>query len=496
MTDQSTPSLRRGTAHNLTGQILPAVAALIAIPVIRQHLGDAQLGVLLLAWSIVGYLGIFDLGFRRALTHAVATDRSVARTRATRLLWTTGWTLALLGVGCAGALIAAGPWLVPRMVVPHLNSPADAWIILAFVALSLPFVAVSSALRGAIEGHQRFDLLNRVRTPTSAASYLGPMIASLLSASVVPAVIVLVAVRIVGTFGLVVVALRLQPSLRQPSGLSLAAAREMIDTSGWMTVANVAGSSMLYLDRFIVGALAPLAAVAYYTTPQEMVSKLLVISASTSAAAFPAMASVWAHRRDDLARVYERTHTATVVALFVPAFAIGVLAPDWLTLWIGSAFAANALVVVWWVSLGTFLAGTAAAPLALLQATGRSGLTAAFQLVLLPIYAVLAWTLTRRYGINGAAAAWTIRMAIENALLLTAVRRVLPRPGDLLPLASAALLLASVPYFAGVLVGPAVRVIVVGTVAALAAIVAQRWLGFDIRSLTRPAHAGSPPGRS
>ena len=496
MSAPSAPSLRRGTAHNLTGQVLPALAALVAIPVIRHQLGDEQLGVLMLAWSIVGYLGIFDLGFRRALTHAVATDRSETQTRASRLMWATCWALALLGVLCAIGLLAAGPWLVPRITVPGFTTASDAWIVVIAVAVSLPFVAVSSALRGAIEGHQRFDLLNAVRTPTAALSYIGPMVSALVSPSVAWAVVVLVAARVVGTFGLAIVALRLQPSLREPAGLTAASARELVETGGWMTVANVAGSAMLYLDRFIVGALAPLAAVAYYTTPQELIGKLLVISASTSAAAFPAMASLWADRTDGLKRIYERTHTATVIGLFVPAFAIAVLAPDWLSIWIGSSFAAHALVVVWWVSVGTFFAGTAAAPLALLQASDRSGLTAAFQLSLLPVYAVLAWTLTRRYGIEGAAAAWTIRMALENVMLMVAARRVISKPSEIAPLLVGTALLATLPYVSGVMTGTAMRVLLVGAVTALTAFVADRTLGFDIRSLSRAVRSGTSQSRS
>ena len=484
------PSLRQGTAHNLTGQILPAIAAIIAIPIIQRRLGDAQLGILLLAWSIVGYLGIFDLGFRRALTHVVATDQATGASRAPRLVWTTCWLLIALGIVAAFGLIAVGSWLVPHITAPGFTGFVGAWMAVIAVAISLPFVAVSSGLRGAIEGHQRFDLLNAVRTPTAVVSYLAPMVSALVSSSVAPAIAVLAATRILGTFGLAAVATRIQPELRRVVLWTPSATRDLAVASGWMTVANVAASVMVYLDRFVVGALAPMAAVAYYTTPQEMLSKLLIISAATSTAAFPAMSRLWAGRSEDLARVYERTNTATLLALFVPALALGVLAPDWLTLWIGSTFASHAIAVVWWISAGTFLAGMAATPLALLQATDRSGLTAAFQLVLLPVFAAMAWVLTLRYGIEGAAAAWTIRMALENVLLLAAARRVLPRAVHPGPLVLATALLGTLPFLAGEYTGVAARVLLVGAITAVTAIVADRMLGFEVRRFLR---FGRPP---
>ena len=44
-----------------------------------------------------------------------------------------------------------------------------------------------------------------------------------------------------------------------------------------MTVSNVVGPIMVYLDRFLIGALLPMAAVTQYVTPYEVVTKLTVI---------------------------------------------------------------------------------------------------------------------------------------------------------------------------------------------------------------------------
>src|SRR6185295_477413 len=64
--------LARNVLLNLVGWVLPALVALVAVPILVRGLGDARFGVLALAWTAIGYFSLFDLGIGRALTHAVA----------------------------------------------------------------------------------------------------------------------------------------------------------------------------------------------------------------------------------------------------------------------------------------------------------------------------------------------------------------------------------------------------------------------------------------
>src|ERR1700723_1921283 len=46
---------------------------------------------------------------------------------------------------------------------------------------------------------------------------------------------------------------------------------------GWMTVSNIVGPLMVTLDRFLIAGLISVTAVAYYATPYELVTKLLLV---------------------------------------------------------------------------------------------------------------------------------------------------------------------------------------------------------------------------
>lgn len=76
--------------------------------------------------------------------------------------------------------------------------------------------------------------------------------------------------------------------------------------------------------------------------------------------------------------------------------------------------------------LGILLNGFAHLPYTLLHSAGRSDITAKFHLAELLPYLLLVWWALLNYGIEGAAAVWSIRCAIDTALLYLAASRLRP----------------------------------------------------------------------
>src|SRR4029077_16497652 len=77
------------------------LVALGAIPALIRTLGADRFGILTLAWMLIGYCSLFDLGLGRALTKLVSEG--------TDELPSSVWTALslMLALGCAGALIFA-----------------------------------------------------------------------------------------------------------------------------------------------------------------------------------------------------------------------------------------------------------------------------------------------------------------------------------------------------------------------------------------------------
>lgn len=64
--------LARNTAMNLVGQVIPLLVGLATIPYVVRGLGADGFGILSIAWVLLGYFSLFDLGLGRATIKFVA----------------------------------------------------------------------------------------------------------------------------------------------------------------------------------------------------------------------------------------------------------------------------------------------------------------------------------------------------------------------------------------------------------------------------------------
>ncbi len=432
--------LARNTIWNLLGQLLPMAVAVVAIPLLVLALGVARFGVLSLAWIVVGYFSLFDLGIGRALTKLVADKLGANEEHSIPpLAWTALLLMFLLGVLGGLVTFAMSPWLVHRALKVPLELQAETLRGFYLLAVSIPIATITSGLRGILEAQQRFRILNLIRIPMSIFSFAGPLLALPFSSSLVPVIGILVVGRVIGLLAHLFACFHAMPLLRHDFVLRRSMVLPVVKLGGWMTVSNVIGPFMVYLDRFLIGALLSASAVAYYTAPFDMVTRIWVIPGAMVGVLFPAFAVSLMQDPDRTGVLLSRSIKYIFLAVFPVILVIVTLAPEGLRLWLGPAFAQNSSSVLRWLAAGVFVNSLAHVPFALIQSTGRPDITAKLHLLELPIYFVAVWLLTKRLGIEGTAIAWTARVALDAILLLFFAHRLLPyKPGFLPKLAATA----------------------------------------------------------
>ncbi len=441
MTHTSGRLLARNTLWNLVGQAAPMVAAVATIPVLIHSIGTERFAILTLAWIVIGYFSLFDLGLSRALTQVVA-DRLGASSGARDLpevVWTALALMSALGVAGALLLAAVSPWLVTRAlnVPPRLHAETIGSMYL--LAVGLPFVISTGGARGVLEAYQRFDVVNAIRIPAGMFSYLGPLAVLPFSRSLVPVVGVLVAGRVAGWAVHLAFCARIVPGMRARIAVHPRLVGPLMRFGGWMTVTNIVTPLMTYGDRFMLGALLPVAAVAYYVTPYELITKLWLIPGSVAGVVFPALATSFARDRGRAAGILFGAVRANVAALFPAVLVLAAFAPEGLHLWLGAEFAREGAPVLRWLAAGMLVNCVGQMAGVAVQGAGRPDLTAKLHLAELPVYMGVLYLAAVRYGVQGAAAAWSVRMVLDTALLLALAHRLLPGSGRMLRWAAVAL---------------------------------------------------------
>ncbi|MGH9662784.1 MAG: flippase [Bryobacteraceae bacterium] len=419
--------MRRNVAWNFAGLALPLAVAVAAIPPLVAGLGADRFGVLALAWTLIGYSSLFDLGLGRAVTKLAAEKLARGESPA-EMARTALWLLAGLGVVGAVAIAAASPLLVGRVlrIPPALG--AESLAAFYWVAAAVPVVTATSCVRGLIEARQRFAAISVVRALVGALTFGAPLAALSISPTLPAMVASIAAVRLVSFFFLLGLAIRGTPDLLVRFRFSRPAASELGRFGGWVTVSNIISPMMVSLDRFLVGALASAASVAYYATPFEIVTKLQVVPSAIVGVLFPAFSASLVRDPARARDLYGRAIVGIAFVLAPLALLMTIFAPEGLTLWLGHEFAARGALAMRILVAGVLVNALAYVPSAFLQASGRPDLNAKLHLAELVPYLVCAVALIRGWGIEGAAAAWTLRAGIDAALLFRQAGRLLPAP--------------------------------------------------------------------
>lgn len=446
--------LARNVVLNAGGLLLPALAALASVPLLIRGLGDDRFGVLALAWTALGYFSLFDFGIGRAVTHAVAS-RVAAGSERQREIGTVIWTslAALLPVGIAAG---AAVYLGASGIAGLLRLPADLRMegesAFRILALAIPFATITASLRGALEARQYFGAVNALRVPHGLWTFLGPLAVLPFSRSLVSAAAVLTVGRALLCVAHFVVCARAIPAFAQErTRWNARILRSLLGTGGWMQVSNMVSPLMATLDRFVVGAVLGVGLVTYYTAPHELVTKLWLFTLAVLPVFFSAIATTAGADAERAAALFDRLLRFTVLVMFLPALVLVALAPEILRVWLGNAFVGPSSLVMQVLAIAVFVNTVGQGAFTLIQGLGRPDVTGKLHLIELPFYAVLLWFLLPRYGLLGAALAWSLRTIVDTILLLALCPVLMPRTRTTVVrvsawmLATSAVLLAAVP---------------------------------------------------
>jgi O-antigen/teichoic acid export membrane protein len=410
--------------YNIIGYVFPFCFGLFSIPVIIKVLGVSAFGFLSVAWVIIGYFSIFDLGLGRALTQAIATrlanDRNSEIYSLVRKALVVMIGLSMIG-GCILALLSI------TIIDLVLKVPADfrdealrsMWVL----GFGIPAVVLFSGFRGILEAFGRFDVSSAGRSVLGIWTFVSPLLLFSVTKDLMWIVIVLVCGRyvVLVAFGFFCIsefrtrglfAHRVQTELR-----------EIMAFGGWMTVSNIVSPIMVYMDRFFVSSISGLSQVAYYATPYDFISRLNFIPEAIFGVVFPAMAKLHAEGSGRAIQLYTLSLKILGFAIFLTSSVLVLVSPLFLRLWLGPEFEAKSQLIFSFLAIGLFVNCMARPSYNLLQAQGLANRTAQLHLLELPVYVVALIVSLNYFGPFGAAVAWLVRASLDFILLTVVVHR-------------------------------------------------------------------------
>ncbi|KXW58656.1 flippase [Ferrovum myxofaciens] len=404
------------TLINALGTVIPGLVMVATVPLYIRSIGEARYGVLALLWLLLGYFGIFDLGFGRALTNRFAALPPGARILRQRTFW-TGLGLSL-GAGCLGGgiLYALGTHFSDTFsLVGPLREECLAT--LPWVLVALPLVTVLSVLSGALMGRQAFVAMNAGQAIGNLLFQLCPLILALSHHPTLPALVPAALLgRAVSVIVLGLACQRLIPLTGRPH-FAAQEIKPLLHYGGWVTVTALAGPLLTVFDRFVIGALSGITAVTAYTVPFNLVNYLMIFPVSLQKALTPTLTAA----SEPEARQYVLNYTRLLTALMTITILLALLGMrPFLDLWLGPRLAPTTGPIGTILLLGIWANALAFIPFTHLQCRNRPDLPARFHLLELLPYGLTLWGLISAFGAEGAAWAWNLRIGVDALLLFWA----------------------------------------------------------------------------
>lgn len=407
-------SITRNTVYNLAGAMVPVALALIVVPLYIHQIGEDRYGVLTIVWLLLGYFGLFDLGLSRAAANQVARLHDAPACEREEVFWSA--CLLNAAFGAVGGLLLylvgrslLGEWL---KMSPSLHT--EALGALPWIAAAVPVATISAVLTGALEGRQRFGVVNLIQGIGAISLQVVPLTAAfLISPDLQVIVPVAVVVRVLSVVPLVQ-AVRVTLPIHGVRRARSARMRELLKYGTWVTVTNIVGPLLDSLDRFFIGGVLGAAAVAYYAVPFSLVGRTQTIPRALSRTLFPYLSADTPEQATS--RAVESAITVAAVVIPIVVLSMFLMRP-FLNLWMGVRFAQHAAIVGETLLCGIWLNGLATIPFAMLQAQGRPDVVAKFHLAELVPFIVVLWYGLHYLGLVGAAVAWVLRVAVDAVLL-------------------------------------------------------------------------------
>lgn len=413
-------SVKRHASYNLIGSVIPLALSLLTVPVYLKLVGPDRYGVLAIAWLLLGYFGLFDLGLGRATSFRIASLREAPPEARAATFWSALCVNAAMGlVGGVVLWFAAGYFFEHVLKVSESLRP-EVLAGVPMLASAVPIATITGVLTGAMQGREKFletNIISVLSTtlfqllPLGTAMLMGPNLPLLLTAAIGAR---LLAILVLGYRCHAELIRGVRPKFL-PGEIPL-----LLKFGGWVNLTSIVGPVLVIVDRFAIGAVLGTTALAVYTVPFQLAQRIAVVPGALVNALFPRMTASDPATRDALGR----RATLTLACVVSPLVLVGVLVLEpFLHIWVGADLATKAAPVGRVLFLGFWANAFALVPFIFLQSSGRPDLPPKMHLLEIPLYLAGLYVGMKYFGLVGCAIAFCARCVLDYVLLSTAAGR-------------------------------------------------------------------------
>jgi len=415
--------LIRGTAWSLAGQATTVAASALFTPFVVRQLGASAYGILAFLNLLTGYLAYTDLGMGTASTRFASLEKSAGSNREAEVIWTGISLSTILGTVVATMIIAFAPAINDRLLHGGTLLRGQTITALRIVASAFLLKNISGVLNTPQLVRLRFDTYTAITSGTVLFQIVLTPIILWLGGNLV-AIAAMIAVVNFSALSLhFVIGRRLLPQLWPPR-LDTALLWPLFTFGALVVLSQVPELVLTNAERFGLTYFTSISSLGYYSIAYTYASLSIIVAIAAGQVLLPTFSRLQSSSStEELERLYRRSIVSTCSALAPVALVLAVAARPVLTNLIGVEYGRQSTAPCYLLLIGVALNGLSYVPVCFLFASDKASVVAHIRWYELIPYLVVAAVLTMRYGIVGAAAAWSVRALVDLLLLGIAVQK-------------------------------------------------------------------------
>ncbi len=416
-------SIAKNTLFNLLGYGTPLLFAIVIIPNLINSLGIERFGILSLCWMVLGYFSFLDLGIGRGLTKMVSELIGTNKLEKIPALF---WTSLIFMFGFSFLFAIAFFIFVPALTydIINISEHVQPESLSAFylLSLSIPIVATTAALRGILESYQKFLVINVVRVFLGISTFLLPAIVVEITNSLFWIILVLIVVRLIVWFAYLLQCFKVNVEIKSKINFELSSFKPIFNFSIWISLANLLGPIIAYSDRFLISTVISAAEMTYYSTPYEVVSKLLLIPGALVTVLFPFFSSSYVRIPQLSEKIFLQGAKFIFLTIYPLVLLIVIFSFEGIEVWLGNEFANRSSLVLNFLAIGILMNSLSLIPNTYLQGAGKPKIPTLINLAELPLYIFFMWMAINEWGIKGAAFAYMLLAILDVCTMYLSAR--------------------------------------------------------------------------
>jgi O-antigen/teichoic acid export membrane protein len=415
----------RGGLWGLGGQAATLLTSFVATPFIIRLLGTEYYGLLTLMNLLISYFAFSDFGVGIASTKYATEAHSQGDDKGeSAVVWTSILVIVVPVICISGFLFAGAGFLVEKVFHIPTQLAGEARLGIQLIPIIIGAYAVSGVLNTPQLVRLRYDLNAAITMGSNAVQTCIVLCAILMGGKILSAVLVMASVSIMTALLHLIISSNLFPHMLSP-GIDRKLIRPLLKFGLGIVSMALIGLVIVYGEKLLLVRLGSIRLLAYYNVAFTLAGLLTLMTTATCQPLFPTFVYLWSGgERQRLNRLYNGMMRAILFVSVPAAVFICACAGDFLRVWAGPEFGQESAYATYILVVGCVVNSLSLVPRNLLTAMGAVNLIARYQSAQMIPYFLLAFVLIGKFGVPGAAAAWSLRIIVEFLLFSRRVHKI------------------------------------------------------------------------